>query len=247
MKCVDPEDERRNILALHKLVSSTEIGRRLILGGSSGLSAASGTIPALTEDVDLLVDSEWVEDHDEALLVEMERIGFKHQPGTCTFFAPDGQSVDLVGYSKQDSIDRIGGSGRLPVMVFGDASLILADPEATEDSPSGGLALSAAALAAIKLLTVRVEKGSKDKLQALLLTAERERDKKFLADLRRILSRFEADRIQDALADAQVAFLAISGDAQRADEQSKGYAQMRQAAGQGLKILRRLVGAGSQA
>ena len=59
-------------------------------------------LKALTEDVDLLVDSERVKDHDKALLAEMDRIGFKHQPGTCTFLAPDGQSIDLVGYSKRD-------------------------------------------------------------------------------------------------------------------------------------------------
>lgn len=239
---MDPEDERRRILSLHRRLAASRLGRHFILAGSSGLSAASETVPALTEDVDLLVDSEWVEDHDEALLSEMEQLGFKHQPGTCTFVAPDGQSVDLVGYSTEDSSDRIGGSERLPVMVFGDAGLIMADPEATEDSPDGGRWLSAAALTAIKLLTVRLEKGSKDKLQALLLIAEREGDKEFFATLRRILSRFEADRAQDALADAQLAFLAISGDALNADRQSSGYIQMRSAAGAGLEILRRLVG-----
>ncbi len=100
--------------------------------------------------------------------------------------------------------------------------------------------LSPAALAAIKLLTVRLEKGSKDKLQALLLVAEREDDREFLSALHRILSRFEPDRVEDALADAQAAFLAISGDALRADQQSRGYAEMRSAAGRGLELLRRL-------
>ncbi|MBW8877358.1 MAG: hypothetical protein JF614_20530 [Acidobacteria bacterium] len=228
------------MFALLRKLGDSPLGDQLILAGSSGLYGASETIPALTEDVDVVVDADWVAAHETFVLQEMERLGFRQTPQTCTFSLPDGMSLDLVGYSREDQVDRIGGGPHLPIMVFGDLSRLLSAPESTIELSGGGRALSPAALAASKLLTVRLEKGSKDKLQALLLIEENADDPEFLASLRRHLSYFDPENVKDALADAQMAALAVAGDVMRADVQSSGYVSMSKAADEGLRLLRRL-------
>jgi len=131
-------------------------------------------------------------------------------------------------------------------MIFGDLSRVLAAAGSTVEVPTQGRALSPAALAAVKLLTIRLEKGSKDKLQALLLIEENESDESFLNELHRLLSLFDSDRIEDALADAQAACLAVSGDAMRADAQSSGYTEMALAIRSGLTILENLMAPGKE-
>jgi hypothetical protein len=232
--------ERPAVLSLLSRLGDSPLGEHLILAGSSGLYGASETIPALTEDVDVVVDADWVAAHETLVLDEMSRLGFHHQPETCTFSLPDSMSLDLVGYSKEDQVDRVGGGPHLPIMVFGDLSKLLSASESTVELSGGGRALSPAALAVSKLLTVRLEKGSKDKLQALLLIEENANDPEFLAALRRHLSHFDAEDVKDALADAQVAAMAVEGDVTRADVQSSGYASMSKAVDEGLRLLRRL-------
>jgi hypothetical protein len=233
--------ERSDVLSLLRRLRSGPLGERLILAGSSGLYGVSEEIPALTEDVDVLVDADWVAAEEPYLLLEMERLGFEHQEGTSTFLLPDGLSLDLVGYSRLDTIDRIGGGQTVPVMVFSDLSKVLTTPGSIVELPTQGRSLSPAALTATKLLTVRLEKGSKDKLQALLLVEENAEEEEFRNDLRHLLSRFDPDRIDDALADAQEACLAVSADVARADVQSGGYVDMSQAIDRGLTLLERLL------
>ncbi len=225
---------------------ASPLGEHLILGGSSGLYGASETIPALTEDVDLLIDADWVAAAEAELLSAMRQLGFRHLPGTCTFLLADGLSLDLVGYSQRDSIDRIGGSAAVPVMVFGDLSRLLAIPGAAVELPTGGRALSPAALAAAKLLTIRLEKGAKDKIQALLLLDENGGDEAFLSDLTRALGAFDRDRIEDALSDARTACLSITQDAMRADAEASGYAEMAEAIARGMALLSNLVERGGE-
>jgi hypothetical protein len=213
-----------------------------VLAGSSGLYATSETLPALTEDLDFLVDADWLATHEDDVLRALGTLGFRHEAGTCTFTREDGISLDLVGYSLSGPpMDRIAGGGTLRVMVYADLGEIMAGPDAVIAVPSGGHALSAAALTASKLLTVRLEKGGKDKLQALLLIDERAGDGPFLDALRDLLARFPADRVEDAVADAQAATLVLSIDPQRADLQSAGYAPLREASARGLAILQGLV------
>ena len=202
----------------------------------------SETIPALTEDVDVLVDADWVAVHEAAVLEHMGRLGFEHQAGTSTFTSADGLSLDLVGYSQQDAADRIGGGEALRVMVFADLSRLLSMPRATLELPSGGRALSPAALAAAKLLTIRLEKGSKDKLQALLVIAENAGAGEFLEHLRQLLRSFPPDRVEDAVADAQAALLTVSTDVVLAGSQAAGYAGMLRGLEEGLAVLLRLTG-----
>jgi hypothetical protein len=219
--------ERFDVLDLLRRVRTSPLGDQLILAGSSGLYGVSENIPALTEDIDVLIDADWV-------------AGLEPYPGTSTFLMPDGLSLDLVGYSRLDSIDRIGGGKTVQVMVFGDLSLVLTAAGTTFELPTQGRALTHAALTVIKLMTIRLEKGSKDKLQALLLLDENAETPGFLEDLRRLLALFERDRVEDALGDAQVACLAISTDVMRAGAEG-GYAEMGQAVHRGLALLKRLV------
>jgi len=239
--------ERSEVLNLLHQVRSSPLGERLILAGSSGVFGASETIPALTEDVDVLIDADWVAREEPRLLDDMRELGFEHQPGTCTFARQDGLSLDLVGYSRRDAVDRIGGGKTVPVMVFGDLSSVVSARDAIVELPTGGRALSPAALAAIKLLTIRLEKGSKDKLQALLLIDENSADEDFLAELRRFLGLFDSDRIGDALADAQTACLAVSADVTRTDAQTRGYVEMDLAIARGLATLELLISAKEEA
>jgi hypothetical protein len=231
---------RGEVLELLGRIGRSPLGEQLILGGSSGVYGVSTTVPALTEDVDLLVDADWLAGHQDEVLAQMRQLGFVHQPGTPTFLAAGGLSVDLVGYSRRDHVDRIGGGTLLPVMVYSDLSTLLAYQGWWQELSGGGRALSPAALTAAKLLTVRLEKGSKDKLQALLVIEERRDDEEFLSDLRSVLRAFTADRLDDALADAQAACLAIGGDVALAGAQAAGYAEMHQAAERGLDILQQL-------
>ncbi|MBN2369512.1 MAG: hypothetical protein JXO72_03415 [Vicinamibacteria bacterium] len=234
--------ERLAARELLRRLASTAVGQRFVLAGSSGLYAASDTLPALTEDYDFLVDADWLADHEADVLDAMTRLGFRHERGSCTFIAEDGMSLDLIGYSVGGELqDCIAGGAVVRVMTYADLGEIMTQPGAAVDVPGGGRALSAAALSASKLLTVRLEKGSKDKLQALLLIDEHSKDPGFLEALRGLLARFPDDRLQDALADAQAASLALSSDPMRADSQSAGYAALREASARGLSALQRLV------
>ena len=193
-----------------------------------------------------MIDADWVAAHQSMLIEEMRALGFEHQAGTSTFQRQDGLTLDLVGYSRQDFTDRIGGGNSVPVMIFGDLSKILSVPGSRIELPDRGWGLSRAALTATKLLTIRLEKGSKDKLQALLLIEENRSDESFLNELKRLFALFDADRIADALSDAQMACLAVSGDATRADAQSSGYVEMAQAIARGLIVLKQLISRGGE-
>lgn len=233
---------RLEVLELLRRIEASPLGDRLILAGSSGVYGISETIPALTEDVDVLVDADWIAAEERVVLDQMRQLGFQHQPGTPTFTSAAGLSLDLVGYSRRDVADRIGGGKTLPVMVFADLSRLLSLPHATRKLPGGGATLSPATLVAAKLLTIRLEKGSKDKLQALLVIAENAEDEAFLEHLRSLLLAFSLDRIEDAIADAHAALLAVSADVIVAGPQAAGYAGMQQSLDQGLTVLQRLAG-----
>jgi hypothetical protein len=233
---------RAEVLELLRRIQASPLGDRLILAGSSGMYGVSETIPALTEDVDVIVDADWIAAEEGAVLEQMRQLGFQHQPGTPTFTLAAGLSLDLVGYSRRDVADRIGGGKTLPVMVFADLSRLLSFPNSTFELPGGGKTLSSATLVAAKLLTIRLEKGSKDKLQALLVIAENAGHKEFLEHLKGLLDAFPPDRIEDAIADAHAALLAVSADVTVAGSQAAGYAGMQQSLERGLTVLQALAG-----
>lgn len=197
-------------------------------------------MPALTEDLAFLVDAEWLASNERLVSEAMAGLGFTQVPGSCTFTSSPGISLDLVGYSRIDLEDRIGGGLQIPVMVYGDLSRVLRSSCAVS-SRQGARFLTPPALAVVKLMTVRVEKGAKDKLHALLLVDENAVDPAFAAEIGALLADFPPDRVEDALADAQAATLSVTSDPQRADPQSRGYAGLAEHVLRGLQVLQRIV------
>ena len=114
-------------------LKGSPVGDGAVLVGSSGLFGFDTRVPALTEDIDVVVDVGVVEREGPALVVALAALGFMHEHGTASFAADDGTTFDLLG-------------------------------------------LTPAGFAASKLLTERAHKGSKDKIQALLVMAERAGD-----------------------------------------------------------------------
>lgn len=155
---------RVETLEVLRRIKDSPLGDRLILAGSSGMYGVSETIPALTEDIDVLVDADWLAAQEDMVLEHMHQLGFQHQ------------------------------------------------------------------------------KGSKDKLQALLVIAENAGDEDFLGQLRGLLGAFPVDRVEDAIADAHAALLAVSADVTVAGPQAAGYAGMHAKLEQGLTLLQRLAG-----
>lgn len=218
------------------------MGDDAVLVGSSGLFGFETRVPALTEDIDVAVSEEIVLRHGRAIVEMLTRQGFEHEPGTATFVRPEGGvSFDLLGYGDPEEGDHIGGAGLLRVMVFEDISRIVGEQRATTALPQGGRALSPAGFVASKLLTERAHKGAKDKIQALLVIAERASDSDFEVELRRLLAAVDPVRIEDLRAGAQDAFLALERDPLFSDAGAEGYAPTLKQVEVGLERIHRLL------
>ncbi len=205
-------------------LQETPISGEAVLVGSSGLFGFSTAVPALTEDIDISVPEATVNEHGAEIVEVLRAQGFEHEPGTATFVGAEGTVFDLLGHGDPREGDHIGGAGVLRVMVFEDISRIVGELGATLSLPGGGRALSPAGFVACKLLTERVHKGSKDKIQALLVLAEREKDARFLQDLTRIFQGTDPVRLEDVRASAQDALLALARDPTFSDAGAEGYA-----------------------
>ncbi len=234
----DRSTAQRVLAALRR----TPVGDAAVLVGSSGLFGFETRVPALTEDIDVAVDVDLVEREGADIVAALTGMGFAHEHGTASFVGADGTTFDLLGQGDPSRGDHIGGAGVLRVMVFEDLSRIVGDPRATVPLLSGGRALTPAGFAASKLLTERAHKGSKDKIQALLVIAERAGDSAFLRDLTALLGQVDAVRIDDVQAAAQDAFLALSRDPAFADAGAEGYATLLAQAELGLSQLLVLLG-----
>jgi len=233
--------DRSTAMRLLAALGRTRLGDAPTLVGSSGLFGFATEVPAFTEDVDVAVPVALLATHEAALLDELATQGFIHHPGTATFIDPrDGTTFDLLGVGEPSDGDHIGGGPRLPVMVFEDLSRASADPRATHRLEHGH-GLTPAGFVAVKLLTERAHKGAKDKIQALLVLAERREDPAFLADLRGLLGRFDPGRLEDAVADAQGAFLALAQDPAFRDAGAEGYRRATVDAERGLAALLELL------
>ncbi|MBM4087991.1 MAG: hypothetical protein FJ276_00970 [Planctomycetes bacterium] len=216
--------EHKLIDAIFRGLRGTFLEGRLILGGSSALFAfPTHTLP-YTEDLDFYISEELVVDRGADIVRLLEAQGYRRQPETPTFDAPGYPSFDLVGYSSTVRSDHLSPPGPLQVMVFGDLGVILEFPGTVTSDATGRAALSAAGFAAVKLMTVRVEKGAKDKLQAILVVSERSGDALFRGTLSRVLARFGDETCRDVLADAQMAFLALKRDPTFQDHGAERYA-----------------------
>lgn len=222
---MEPGPEGQFITELSRGLRGTFLEGQLIVGGSSGLFAFATETPAFTEDFDFLILEDLVAARGAEIVRILEGQGYRREPETPTFTSPGRPTFDLVGYSTNDFSDHLSPPGFLQVMVFGDLGIVLGVEGSVHADPAGTRALSPAGFCVVKLMTVRVEKGAKDKLQALLVIAERGKDGAFRQSLRRILSRFDRDRRRDALADAQSAFLSLQRDPEFRDRGAEGYAQ----------------------
>jgi hypothetical protein len=78
-----------------------------------------------------------------------------------------------------------------------------------------------------KLLTERAHKGTKDKIQALLVLAERSGDVRFEAEITRLLASVDPLRLEDLRAAAQDALIALANDPLFSDAGAEGYAPTR--------------------
>lgn len=210
----------RRILAV---LRRTAIGDEAVLVGSSGLFGFETAVPALTEDIDLAIPEAIAAANGEEVVSALIAEGFEHEAGTATFTRGDGTTFDLLGVGDVAAGDHIAGVGALRVMVFEDLSRIVAEQRAVLRLPEGGRALSPAGFVASKLLTERGHKGAKDKLQALLVIAERAGEPGFEAELRRLLGGVEPIRRDDARAAAQEACLSLGRDRSFADAGAEGY------------------------
>jgi hypothetical protein len=229
--------ETQLIADLASGLRGTFLEGELILGGSSGLFGFPTQTPAFTEDP-LLVREDLVIARGREVIELLGGLGFQRTPETPTFVSPGRPAFDLVGYSFTDSSDHLSPPAFLQVMVYGDLGIVLGSPVSVHRTPAGTPSLTPAAFCAVKLMTIRVEKGFKDKLQALLVIGERRNESGFTRDLSEILTRFDADRRSDAFADAQAAFLALKQDPEFRDRGAEGYKAMIAGAEAGYLALR---------
>ena len=199
-----------------------------MLVGSSGLFGFETQVPALTEDIDIAVPEETVAEKGREIVAALRALGFDHTPGTASFSGPENAVFDLLGHGDAAEGDHTGGTDALRVMVFEDLSRLLANPGATIELPSGGRALRPASFVIVKLLTERAHKGAKDKLQALLVLAERAGDSGFEAEVHALLSVVAPERLADLRAAAQAAVFSLHRDPTFSDAGAEGYLSMRQ-------------------
>lgn len=229
--------DRPTALRVLAALQKTPVGGEAVLVGSSGLFGFDTSIPALTEDIDISVPEGLVSQHGRFIVEALAAQGFSHESGTATFVSADGAVFDLLGHGEPEAGDHIGEGGPLRVMVFEDLSRIVGELNATSSLPDGGRALTPAGFVATKLLTERAHKGTKDKIQALLVLAERSADKRFGAEVARLLASVDPMRLDDVRAAAQDALIALTSDPLFSDAGAEGYAPTRRQVEAGLACL----------
>jgi hypothetical protein len=229
--------DREAALRVLAALRATAIGDGAVLVGSSGLFGFRTAVPAITEDVDVAIPEALAATHGDEVVAALAAAGFAHEPGTATFVGRDGTTFDLLGHGDPAAGDHVGGAGLLRVMVFEDLSRIVGEQGAVAALPAGGQALTPAGFVATKLLTERGHKGAKDKLQALLVIAERGDDPAFAREVQRLLAPVEPVRRDDLRASAQEAFLSLAGNREFDDAGAAGYGTSIRDLERGLELL----------
>lgn len=232
--------DRASALRILAVLRQTPIGDSAVLVGSSGLFGFATNVEALTEDIDIAIPEAIVTRAGDAIVTALVQMGYQHESGTATFVAQDGTTFDLLGHGEPTSGDHVAASGRLRVMVFHDLSRLINRDRATAPLRDG-LTLSPAGFVAAKLLTERGHKGAKDKLQALLIVAERTGDQDFEHELGRLLTAVDPARREDLLASSQEALLALGRDPTFSDAGAEGYGAALVEAERGFSALRRIM------
>lgn len=226
-------------------LATLSFARELVLIGSAALYRLLEDVPPMTEDVDVLLPEELLVHEEETVRRELERIGFRQAGRTATWVDPAGLSLDLVGSSSTDTLDRAGGTLQTPVMVFNDLNLILSEPAGAGRLAGRPDSLSAAGLALSKLLTLRLDKGLKDRLHALLLLARQPEDSAFDAGFLALLDRFGTECVEELFPEAQAAFIAAGGTSE-ATPWFREYASRMGDLRLGLQRLGRILGKGGE-
>lgn len=229
--------DRAKALRVLAALKRSPVGDAAVLVGSSGLFGFETGVPALTEDVDISIPESLAEQRGRAIVEALGEQGFEHEPGTATFTGADGTAFDLLGHGDPEAGDHVGGTEVLHVMVFEDLSRLLKEDAATARLPQGGRALTPAGFVASKLLTERAHKGAKDKIQALLVLAERQDDGSFVTEVARFLRSAGPVRLDDVRAGAQSALLSLEKDPTFSDAGAEGYAPVLKQAEIGLEQL----------
>jgi hypothetical protein len=233
--------DRSTALKVLSALRQSPVGDAAVLVGSSGLFGFETAVPALTEDIDIAVPESAVAEHGPEIVRSLAQQGFEHEPGTATFVSTEGATFDLLGHGDPSAGDHIGGAGVLRVMVFEDISRIVGEERATVPLSGGGRALSPAGFVVTKLLTERAHKGTKDKLQALLVLSERKGDERFEAEVARLLRDVEPVRLEDLRASAQDAVIALGQDPRFSDAGAEGYGSALQQAQEGFLHLQAIL------
>jgi hypothetical protein len=228
--------DRASALRVLTALQRSPVGDAAILVGSSGLFGFPTEVPALTEDIDVAVPEAAVARHGPAIVEALREQGFEHEAGTATFIGPEGAIFDLLGHGDPGDGDHIGGTESLRVMVFEDLSRVLSDPQTTAALPTGGRALTPAAFVVSKLLTERAHKGTKDKIQALLVLAERG-DDVLEEEVARLLRDLDPVRLDDVRAGAQNAYFCLERDPAFSDAGAEGYVPVARQVETGLERL----------
>jgi hypothetical protein len=229
--------DRDSALRILAALRQGPVGDAAVLVGSSGLFGFATDVPALTEDIDISVPETTVARRGREIVEALRSQGFEHEPGTATFIGPDGAIFDLLGHGDPEEGDHIGGTDALRVMVFEDLSRVLGAPSATAELQGGGRGLTPAGFVVSKLLTERVHKGTKDKIQALLVLAERGGEGGFAEEVLRLLRDLDPIRLDDVRAGAQNAFLVLERDPAFSDAGAEGYAPVTQQVETGFQRL----------
>ena len=201
--------ERSTLERLGELLRETGYSSHLVLVGSAALYLAPTSVPPLTADADFLVDCASIGKDISGFLQQLKRVNFQRVADTATFVHAEGFSFDLLGFQPEPERDHIETLGDLSLLVFQDLCRLASQPLAIR-LVQGLRVLSPAALTISKLLTWREEKGVKDKLQALALIGDLSGDASFLQELQTQLGALSEASWEDALADAQVAFLGLN-------------------------------------
>jgi hypothetical protein len=223
--------DRAGFDRMKQLLLSTDYASEFILVGSAALYLCPTKLPPLTADADFLVPCEALAGHVADFLAGILAVGFERVADTATFSHREGFSFDLLGLEPPGQGDHITSLGTLSLLVFDDLSRLAQQPAAT-GQVDGLKVLSPAGLAVSKLLTWRLEKGSKDKLQALALIGELQADLLFRKQLQHLVGSLSGESWEDAVADAQVAFMELS--------EAHGYAGFADLVVAGFEILQGL-------
>lgn len=214
----------------------TSFASEILVVGSTCLFVLAPDIPPSTLDVDIAIPEERILAAPSAVLEGMSKAAFQRAGQTATWVLPGVGSCDLLAYSAPGAGDRVGGREPLKSLVFDDLCRVIARSWGAQAGPGNLQCLSPAAFCATKLATLRMEKGAKDKIQALSLIGKLRTDLPFERILVEALRSLDPMVREDLLADCQMALALSQGRFSELDP----YSSFLPLAQEGFRLLARL-------